>query len=119
MAKRDASRRLRYFVPPATPITSNVVSPSLKLRPIGSSPGQNFFAILSLMIVTLADFSVSSSRKSRPRSSGKPVVTKKRGLTVIMSIETYSLTAGVVPCAGGSMRVPPAETGSELAKVAD
>ncbi len=54
-------------------------------RPIGFSLPKKYFAIVSLMIATRGAPSASLIVKSRPASSGWPMVSKKPGPTALTS----------------------------------
>ena len=59
--------------------------PILNRWPIGSRSGQYFFAIASLTTATTGAFSLSSSVKTRPRTSFTPMLSKYPGVTTCQS----------------------------------
>ena len=60
-----------------------VLKPAALMRlPIGSWPGKNIAAVLSLMMATRGDCARSWSVNSRPRICGMPIAVKYSGVAV-------------------------------------
>src|SRR5881394_3301142 len=66
----------------------------MRRRPIGFSPGNNFFAIVSLMMTTLGAPERSRQVKSRPCLIAMPRVSRKPGEIVDRTAMVRSLTGG-------------------------
>ena len=68
--------------------------PVMSRWPIGFSPGNSFFAIVSLMMTTLGESGRSRQLKSRPCLIGMPSASKNPGEVVERTAMVRSLTGG-------------------------